>query len=145
LVRTLGEVYDASMARTSFTLVMLGIAGGMALILGLVGIFGVIAYAATERTREIGVRKALGAQSGKLHWLFVKYGLILGSIGTLIGIVGAIGATRLMTSLLYEVSPLDPLTYVLVGAIVIAAAGLASYLPARRAAAADPLIALRSD
>jgi ABC-type antimicrobial peptide transport system permease subunit len=141
----LGEVYDASMARTSFTLVMLGIAGGMALVLGLVGIFGVIAYAATERTREIGVRKALGAKSGSLHWLFVKYGLVLGSIGTVVGVVGAIGATRLMTSLLYEVSPLDPLTYVLVGALVIAAAGLASYLPARRAAAADPLVALRSD
>ena len=144
-IRTLGEVYDASMARTSFTLVMLGIAGSMALLLGVVGIFGVIAYAATERTREIGVRKALGAQSGKLHWMFVKHGLVLASIGTVVGIVGAIGATRLMTSLLYEVSPLDPLTYVLVGAIVIAAAGLASYLPARRAASADPLIALRSD
>jgi ABC-type antimicrobial peptide transport system permease subunit len=117
----------------------------MALVLGVVGIFGVIAYAATERTREIGVRNALGAQRGKLHWMFVKYGLVLGSIGTMIGVVGAIGATRLMTSLLYEVSPLDPLTYVLVGAIVIAAAGLASYLPARRAAAADPLLALRSD
>jgi ABC-type antimicrobial peptide transport system permease subunit len=138
-------VYGASMARTSFTLVMLGIAGGMALILGFVGIFGVIAYAATERTREIGVRKALGAQRGTLHWMFVRHGLVLGSIGTAIGIVGAIGATRLMTSLLYEVSPLDPLTYVLVGAIVIAAVVLASYLPARRAAAADPLIALRSD
>jgi putative ABC transport system permease protein len=144
-VRTLGEVYDASMTRTSFTLVMLGIAGGMALILGFVGIFGVIAYAATERTREIGVRKALGAQRGTLHWMFVRHALVLGSIGTVIGIVGAIGATRLMTSLLYEVSPLDPLTYVLVGAIVIAAVVLASYLPARRAAAADPLIALRSD
>ena len=145
LVRTLGDVYDASMTRTSFTLVMLGIAGGMALILGFVGIFGVIAYAATERTREIGVRKALGAQRGTLHWMFVRHGLVLGSIGAVIGIVGAIGATRLMTSLLYEVSPLDPLTYVLVGAIVIAAVVLASYLPARRAAATDPLIALRSE
>ena len=144
-VRTLGDVYDASMARTSFTLVMLGVAGGMALILGFVGIFGVIAYAATERTREIGVRKALGAQRGTLHWMFVRHGLVLGSIGTTIGIVGAIGATRLMTSLLYEVSPLDPLTYVLVAATVIGAVVLASYLPARRAAAADPLIALRSD
>jgi putative ABC transport system permease protein len=144
-VRTLGEVYAASMARTSFTLVMLAIAGSMALILGFVGIYGVIAYTVTERTREIGVRKALGAQSGTLHWMFVKYGLVLGSIGTVIGIVGAIGTTRLLTSLLYEVSPLDPLTYVLVGAIVIVAAVLASYLPARRAATIDPMQTLRAE
>jgi hypothetical protein len=144
-VLTVGDLYDASMERTSFTLVMLGIAGIMALVLGVVGIYGVIAFTVTERTREIGVRKALGAESRTVHWMFVRTGLVLASIGTAIGIVGAFGATRLMTSFLYEVSPLDPLTYALVGVILIVAATLASYFPARRAARADPLIALRSD
>ena len=140
LVRTLQDLYDQSMARTSFTLVMLAIAGAMALVLGIVGIYGVIAYAVTQRTREIGIRMALGAQPAGLQQMFVRHGLLLAGIGAVIGLGAAAGLTRLMSSLLFGVKALDPLTYVGVAAILIAAAALASYLPARRATAVDPLI-----
>jgi putative ABC transport system permease protein len=144
-VRTLKDVYDASMARTSFTLVMLAIAGAMALILGIVGIYGVIAYAVSQRTREIGIRMALGAQPAGLRQMFVRHGLLLAGIGAIIGLGAAAGLTRLMSTLLFGVTALDPLTYAGVAAILIAAAALASYLPARRATKVDPLDALRAE
>ncbi len=144
-VRTLQDLYDQSMARTSFTLVLLAIAGAMALILGIVGIYGVIAYAVTQRTREIGIRMALGAQSSGLRQMFVRQGLLLAGIGAVIGLGAAAGLTRLMSSLLFGVKALDPLTYAGVAAILIAAAALASYLPARRATRVDPLDALRAE
>ena len=144
-VRTLKDVYDASMARTSFTLVMLAIAGVMALVLGIVGIYGVIAYAVTQRTREIGIRMALGAQAAGLRQMFVRQGLLLAGIGAIIGLGAAVGLTRLMSSLLFGVAALDPLTYAGVAAILIAAAALASYVPARRATRVDPLDALRAE
>jgi ABC-type antimicrobial peptide transport system permease subunit len=133
------------MARTSFTLVMLAIAGSMALLLGLVGIYGVIAYAVSQRTREIGIRMALGAPRAGLLGVFVRQGLLLAGIGTAIGLVAAAGLTRLMSSLLFGVTALDPLTYAAVSALLIAAAVLASYLPARRAMAIDPVEALRME
>ena len=145
LVRTLQDLYDQSMARTSFTLVLLAIAGAMALILGIVGIYGVIAYAVTQRTREIGIRMALGAQAAGLRQMFVRQGLLLAGIGAIIGLAAAAGLTRLMSSLLFGVKALDPLTYAGVAAILIAAAALASYLPARRATRVDPLDALRAE
>jgi putative ABC transport system permease protein len=145
LVRTLKDVYDTSMARTSFTLVLLAIAGAMALILGTVGIYGVIAYAVTQRTREIGIRMALGAQSTGLRQMFVRHGLVLAGIGAIIGLGAAAGLTRLMSTLLFGVKPLDPLTYAGVAALLIAAAALASYLPARRATAVNPVEALRAE
>jgi hypothetical protein len=145
LVRTLKDVYDTSMARTSFTLVLLAIAGAMALILGTVGIYGVIAYAVTQRTREIGIRMALGAQSTGLRQMFVRHGLLLAGIGAIIGLGAAAGLTRLMSTLLFGVKPLDPLTYAGVAALLIAAAALASYLPARRATAVNPVEALRAE
>ncbi len=145
LVRTLKDVYDASLARTSFTLVMLAIAGGMALVLGIVGIYGVIAYSVSQRTREIGIRMALGARSGELQRMFVRQGLVLAAIGSAIGLAAGAGVTRLMTSLLFGVTALDALTYALVPAILIAAAALASYVPARRASSVDPVDALRSE
>jgi len=144
-IRTLQDLYDQSMARTSFTLVLLGIAGAMALILGIVGIYGVIAYAVTQRTREIGIRMALGAQPAELQQLFVRQGLLLAGIGAVLGLASAAGLTRLMASLLFGVSALDPLTYAGVAALLIVAAALASYLPARRATAVDPLEALRAE
>ena len=144
-VRTLKDVYDASMARTSFTLVMLAIAGTMALILGIVGIYGVIAYAVTQRTREIGIRMALGAEPSRLQQMFVRHGLMLAGIGAIIGLGTAAGLTRLMSTLLFGVKALDPLTYAGVAAILIAAAALASYVPARRATRVDPLDALRAE
>jgi len=144
-VRTVQDLYSQSMARTSFTLVLLAIAGAMALILGIVGIYGVIAYAVTQRTREIGIRMALGAQSAGLRQMFVRQGLLLAGIGAIIGLGAAAGLTRLMSSLLFGVKALDPLTYLGVAAILVAAATLASYLPARRATRVDPLDALRAE
>ena len=104
-------IYDQSLARTSFTLVMLAIAGSMALVLGIIGIYGVISYAVSQRRREIGIRLALGAQPGELKRMFVRHGLILAGIGVAIGLGAAAGLTRLMTSLLFGIKPLDPLTY----------------------------------
>ena len=144
-VRTLKDVYDRSMARTSFTLVMLGIAGVMALLLGVVGIYGVIAYAVSQRTREIGIRIALGAQPAGLQRMFVRHGLALSGIGAALGLGAAYGVTRLMSSLLFGITALDPATYAMVSALLMAAAALASYLPARRATAVDPVEALRSE
>ena len=115
-VRTLQEIYDASMARTSFTLVMLGIAGGMALLLGVGGLYGVISYSVSQRSREIGIRIALGAQARAVTRMFVTHGLALAGVGVAIGLAVALSIMRLMSSLLFDVSPLDPLTYVLVAA-----------------------------
>jgi predicted permease len=145
LVRTLQEVYEQSMARTAFAMVMLAIAGGMALLLGLIGIYGVISYSVSQRTREIGIRMALGVNNGDLRRMFIRHGFVLAGIGIGVGVAVAAGLTRLMASLLFQVSPLDPVTYVGVSAVLIAAAVLASYLPARRAAALDPVEALRAD
>ena len=145
LVRTLGDIYDQSMQRTSFTLVMLGVAGGMALVLGIVGIYGVISYAVSQRTREIGIRMALGAEDGALKRMFVRHGLILAAIGVSIGLGAAAGVTRLMSSLLFGVTALDPATYVAVPIMLAAAAMLASYLPARRVVRVDPVEALRAE
>jgi predicted permease len=142
-VRTLREVYDKSLARTSFTLVMLAIAGGMALLLGIAGIYGVIAYSVSQRTREIGIRLALGAQHAEVTRMFVRHGALLAALGIALGLTGALLLTRLMTRILFDVSPLDPLTYVAVSAGLALAAILASYIPALRATAVDPVKALR--
>ncbi|MBI4907356.1 MAG: ABC transporter permease [Acidobacteria bacterium] len=144
-VRTMQDVYDQSQSRTSFTLVMLGIAGTVALVLGVIGLYGVISYVVSQRRREIGIRLALGAQHGELERMFVRYGLSLAGIGVAIGLAAAAGLTRLMSSLLFGISPLDPLTYVAVPVVLVAAAVLASYLPARRAALVDPVDALKAE
>jgi predicted permease len=144
-VRTLQEMYDASLARTSFTLVMLGIAGGMALLLGVGGLYGVISYSVSQRSREIGIRIALGAQARAVTRMFITQGLALAGVGVAIGLAVALAIMRLMSSLLFDVSPLDPLTYVLVSVALIAATLLASYVPALRAATVDPIDALRAD
>jgi len=142
---TVGRLYEKSMARTSFTLVMLCVAGGMALLLGVIGIYGVISYSVSQRTREIGIRMALGAQRPALTRMFVRQGLMLTGIGLACGMVVAFVTMRLMSSLLFDVSPVDPITYVTISACVIAAAYLACYLPARRAATVDPVNALRAE
>ncbi|MPZ19440.1 MAG: FtsX-like permease family protein [Luteitalea sp.] len=144
-IRTLGDVYERSLARTSFTLVMLAIAAAMALLLGVVGIYGVIAYAVSQRTREIGIRVALGAQHGQLTGMFVRHGLVLSTIGVICGLAGAALLTRLMASLLFGISRLDPTTYVVVSLGLVAAAALASYVPAHRATVVDPVKALRAE
>jgi predicted permease len=145
LVRTLQEVYDRSLARTTFALVMLAIAGAMALLLGIIGIYGVIAYSVSQRTREIGIRMALGVAQRDVRLMFLRHGFVLSAIGVAVGIIVAAGLMRLMASLLYEVSPLDVWTYAGVSAVLLTAAMSASYLPARRAAALNPVEALRAD
>src|SRR5262249_20522160 len=106
-IRTLEHFYNRSMARTSFTLFMLGVAGGMALLLGVVGIYGVIAYSVSQRTREIGIRMALGAQQQTVTTMFVRHGVLLTGIGIFCGLAAAIPLMRLMSSLLFRVSPVD--------------------------------------
>jgi len=142
---TLEEIQARSMAQTSFALAMLGIAATVALLIGVVGIYGVIAYAATQRTREIGVRMALGAQVGDVRTMFLRHGLLLTGIGIVLGIGIAVMLTRIMSAFLFGVGPMDPVTYVVVSAILAAAALLATYLPARRASQVDPVVALRAE
>lgn len=144
-IRTMQDIYGESMARTSFTLVMLAIAGMMALALGILGIYGVISYAVSQRTREIGIRMALGAKKSELAWMFVRSALVLTGIGTAVGIGAAAALMRLMRTLLFGISPLDPVTFAAVPVVLVAAAALASYLPARRTAAVDPVEALRAE
>lgn len=142
-IRTMQDIYSRSMARTSFTLVMLAIAGSMGLALSVIGIYGVISYAVSQRTREIGIRLALGAQKSELRWMFVRSALTLASVGIAVGLIAASGVVQLMKALLFGVHPLDPWTFVTVPLVLTAAAALASHIPARRASRLDPIIALR--
>ena len=130
-IRTLGEVYSVSLARPSFTLTMLLLAGAMGLLLGFVGIYGVVAYDVSQRTREIGIRLALGARAGELKRMFVQHGLALAGIGIVAGAAATLVTTRLMSSLLFGVSPLDPWTYGVVAAVVLIVASVAA-VPARQ-------------
>lgn len=124
---------------------MLCVAGGMALLLGIVGIYGVISYAVSQRTREIGIRMALGAQRESLTNMFVRQGLLLAGIGAVFGIGAAFATMRLMASILFKVSPMDPWTYALSTLATIGIAWLASYLPSRRATQVNPVNALRTE
>jgi predicted permease len=142
-VRTLDEIVADSMGRTSFTLILLGIAAAVALFLGSVGIYGVISYIVSQRTREIGVRMALGAERSDVRGMVLKQAGGLAFGGVVIGLAAAAGLTRLMSSLLYGVSPMDPLTFGSVALGLSAVALLASWIPARRAARTDPAVSLR--
>jgi predicted permease len=144
-VETMEQIYRGSMARSAFMLVMLAIAGAMALLLGLVGIYGVISYSVSQRTRELGIRLALGAQQFSLKTMIVRNGLALAGIGAAVGLAASAGLTRIMASWLYGISPLDALTYAAVAIGVLAAAAAASYLPARRVSDLDPVEALRAE
>jgi len=144
-VQTMGDYYGDSLARTSFTLVLLAVAGAMALLLGVIGIYGVVSYAVSQRTREVGIRMAMGASRSEISGMFLRQGLVLTLVGVAVGLAGAVGLARWMSVLLFGVSPLDPATYVSVSATLIVAAGLASYLPSRRATHLDPIVALRDE
>jgi predicted permease len=142
---TMQTIYDHSLARTSFTLVMLAIAGAMALVLGVIGIYGVIAYTVAQRRREVGIRMALGAKFETVTWMFMRYGLVLSGVGIVVGVMAAAGLSRLMSSLLFGVTPLDPVTYAVTALILLATALGATYLPARRAATANLVDTLRGE
>jgi hypothetical protein len=144
-MRTLDEVYGQSMARTSFTLLMLAIAGTMALLLAISGIYGVVAYAVSCRRREIGIRLALGARAADIRRLFMQRGLVVVAIGVVVGLCSAAGLTRLMQALLFGIEPFDPTTFAATPLVLGGAAVLASYLPARRAVALDPVETLRAE
>jgi ABC-type antimicrobial peptide transport system permease subunit len=143
--RTMQAIYDESMASTSFALVIIGIAAGVTLLLGFVGLYGVIAYIVSQRTREVGIRMAIGANGTQVQSMFLKRGLTLTGIGLIVGVVTAAGGMRLLSALLYGVSPFDPLTY---GAVIVALASVAlvaTWLPARQATRVDPSVALRAE
>jgi predicted permease len=144
-IRTLESVVRDSMARTAFTMVLLGIAALVALFLGTVGIYGVISYAVTQRTREMGIRLALGAEGAAVTGMVLRQGAVLAGVGIAIGLAGALGLTRLMEALLFGVSAMDPVTFFGVPLVLGAVALLASWLPARRAARTDPVEALRAE
>jgi putative ABC transport system permease protein len=144
-IRTLAEIQATSLAQTSFTLAMLAIAASVALLLGVVGIYGVISYVAAQRRREIGIRMALGAQMADVRTLLLRHGLWLTGTGIVLGIGLAFLVTRVMSAYLFGVGPMDPVTYVSVSALLAGIASLATYLPARRAARVDPNVALRAD
>jgi ABC-type antimicrobial peptide transport system permease subunit len=124
---------------------MLAIAGTMALALSIIGIYGVISYSVAERTREIGIRLALGAEKSVLERMFVRSALRLTGMGVVLGLIAAAALMQLMKALLFGVSPLDPITFIAVPLVLAAAAVFASYLPARRAAKVDPVVALRAE
>jgi len=144
-VRTLQQHYSDSLARTSFMLVLLAIAGVMALFLSVVGIYGVISYIVSQRTREIGIRLALGAPAQSVQRMFLRQGLAVAMIGVAVGLAAAVALSRWLTSFLFEVRSLDPPTYVSVLGVLLAAVALAAYLPARRAAKLDPVETLRAE
>jgi predicted permease len=144
-IKTLEEVYRGSMARSAFALVMLAIAGGMALLLGVVGIYGVVSYSVSQRTREMGIRIALGAEQRAVMTIVVCHGIVLTAIGVAIGLVAAAAVTRIMSSMLFHVRPFDPVTYGVVSTCLLAIAAVASYIPARRASVISPVEALRAE
>jgi predicted permease len=142
-VRTLDYYYRNSMARVSFMLVMLSLAGGMALLLGAIGLYGVIGYSVSQRTHEIGIRMALGGQGEDILRLILGQGTMLALIGVAIGIAAALGLSRFLSSLLYGVKPTDPLTFLGVTIMLVLVTLLACYIPARRAMRVDPVVALK--
>jgi predicted permease len=144
-VRTMQDIYAGSLARTSFTLVMLAIAGGMALALGVIGTYGVIASIVVQRTREIGIRSALGAEPRQLARMIMLQGLALSGAGAAAGLVAAVALRRVMSSLLFGIGLMDPTAYAAALAVTIAAAAFASYVPARRAARIDPMLTMKAE
>ena len=132
-----------SLARVSFTLVMLSLAGGMSLRLGAIGLYGVIAYSVSQRTREIGIRMTLGGERDDVLRLILGHGTKVALIGVAIGIAAALGLSRFLSSLLYGVKPTDPLTFLGVTIMLVLVTLLACYIPARRAMRVDPMVALK--
>jgi putative ABC transport system permease protein len=142
---TLEQVVSDAVWQPRFNLVLISLFAVLALTLAAVGIYGVMAYTVTQRTHEIGIRMALGARSGDVLKLVLRLGMRLAVLGTTLGVAGALGLTRLMTSLLYHVKPGDPVTFICVSALLTLVTLTACWLPARRASKVDPMVALRNE
>jgi putative ABC transport system permease protein len=142
-VRTLAAILDESIAPRSFSLVLVGLFAAVALVLGAVGLYGAMSYAVTQRTREFGIRVALGAQRNDVLRLVIRQGMQLSLIGIVIGLAGSFALTQLMSSLLFGVSATDALTFSVIALVLGSVTLLACYLPARRATKVDPMVALR--
>jgi putative ABC transport system permease protein len=144
-IQTMDEVISRSVAQRRLTMTLLAIFAGAALLLAAVGIYGVIAYSVTQRTQEIGIRMALGAQRGDVLRMVIRQAVTLAGIGILLGAAGAVLLARLMTDLLFGIEPFDPATFVAVSAALAAVALGARYVPGRRATRVDPVVALRAE
>jgi putative ABC transport system permease protein len=142
-IRPMTEVISVSTAQRRLTMIMLMIFAGVALILAAVGIYGVISYSVTQRTQEIGIRMALGAQRRQVLFFVLRNGLVIALLGMILGLAGALAATRYLEAMLFGLTPLDPITFLVVCALFIVVAVTACYLPARYATNVDPLVALR--
>jgi ABC-type antimicrobial peptide transport system permease subunit len=144
-IQSMDDLVSRSIVEFTFTMLTLGIAAAMALLLGTIGLYGVLSYTVTLRVREIGVRLALGAQPSAVMGSIVWQGIVIAGVGLVVGLAGAYGLTRFLGELLYDTKALDIGTFVAMSAGLFVVAGLASYLPARRAAAVSPLESLRSE
>jgi len=144
-VRTMDEIMARSVAQTSFTMILLGIAAGVALFLGAIGLFGVVSYVVGQRTREIGVRVALGAAGADIRTMVFRQSAVVAVAGVAVGLVGALALTRLMGAILFDVSTRDPITFVAAPLLLLAVLAFATWLPARRAARVNPIDALRAE
>jgi putative ABC transport system permease protein len=144
-IKTMDEVYEATLGQRRLTLVLLGSFAGVALLLALIGIYGLIAYSVTQRTQEVGIRRALGAQPGDILRLVLRHGLLLALVGGVLGVAGALALTRLIQGMLFGITPTDPATFGIVLALFVAVALAACYVPAQRASRIDPMTALRTD
>jgi len=142
-MRTVESLVDRSVADRKFLMALMGIFAGLALVLTIVGLYGVITYLVNQRTQEIGIRMALGAQVGQILTMVLKQGMLLVLSGVALGLVAAWGLTRLITRLLFQVSATDPVAFIGISTLLVLVALLACYLPARRATRIDPLKALR--
>jgi predicted lysophospholipase L1 biosynthesis ABC-type transport system permease subunit len=140
---TLEQVFSSAFDARRFSLVLFGVFAGVALLITVIGLYGMLAYLVAERRREIGIRMALGAQPGNVLRLVIGQGLRLALIGVIVGLLGAWGLTRFMQTLLFGVNPTDPGTFAAIGVLLLFVALMACWLPARRATKVDPLVALR--
>jgi putative ABC transport system permease protein len=144
-VASMDDIVSRSVERPRFNAVLLGVFGGIAVLLATIGVYGITAYAVAQRTREIGIRVALGAQAREVMELVLRHSLLLAVLGVGLGVAGALLLTRYLNALLFGLTPLDPTTFILVSASFFLTVALASFVPARRALRVDPVVALRHE